>query len=248
MNRHIKAVRNGPYQEIVSPGVLRFLDFSRLTLGKGEKHSGQTGEREAVLDFFGGTASISIRTPDGEAHTFAKVGGRPDVFSGPPQMVYIPPRSSCELTARSSLDAGIFTAPSRARTAFAHSASSATGRHSGAGTPRANEIVPTSGGYPPVRGQQMLRKYGRPATRVRAVTLDAGRVSPATGGCSASGRPRARAIRPFVAGDDFPLATSWPGASSAGTGERAGLGCGFAAPDSRRRRGAACRPRWTWLL
>ena len=117
MNRHIKAVRNGPYQEIVSPGVLRFLDFSRLTLGKGEKHSGQTGEREAVLDFFGGTASISIRTPDGEAHTFAKVGGRPDVFSGPPQMVYIPPRSSCELTARSSLDAGIFTAPSRARTA-----------------------------------------------------------------------------------------------------------------------------------
>src|SRR6266545_6777259 len=39
--------------------------------------------------------------------------------------------------------------PSRSRAARAQSASSSTGRHSGAGTPRANEIVSTPRGYRP---------------------------------------------------------------------------------------------------
>jgi 5-deoxy-glucuronate isomerase len=117
MNRHIKAAGDGAYQEIVSPGVMRFLDFARLTLGKGEKHSGKTADREAVLDFFSGTGSVEIHTADGNRQRFAKVGSRADVFSGPPVMVYVPPQASYEVAAISPLDAGIFTAPSQAKIA-----------------------------------------------------------------------------------------------------------------------------------
>jgi 5-deoxy-glucuronate isomerase len=114
VNRHIKASRNGRYQEIVPPGTMRFLDFARLMLSPGQKHSLSTGAREAVLDLFGGTASVSVRTPDGKNHSFPEVGARSDVFSGPPQMVYIPPQSSYEVTAVSAVDVGAFTAPSQA--------------------------------------------------------------------------------------------------------------------------------------
>jgi 5-deoxy-glucuronate isomerase len=114
MNRHIKAARNGPYQEIVPRGVMRFLDFARLTLGKGEEHSGRTADREVVLDFFSGSGAVAVHTGDGRSHGFSPVGSRTEVFSGPPVMVYIPPQASFEVTAISPLDVGVFTAPSQA--------------------------------------------------------------------------------------------------------------------------------------
>ena len=60
MERHIKSRPDGTYQEIVRPGTLRFLDFARLRLNKGEKHAGATAARECVLDIFSGTASVSV--------------------------------------------------------------------------------------------------------------------------------------------------------------------------------------------
>lgn len=117
MNRLIKAGRDGRYQEIVPAGVMRFLDFARLNLAPGEQHSGATAGREAVLDFFAGTASVSVRAAHGKQHSFAKVGTRTDVFSGPPEMVYIPPQSSYEIRAAAPVDVGVFSAPSRASTA-----------------------------------------------------------------------------------------------------------------------------------
>lgn len=111
MNRHIKAQANVSFQKIVPSGVMRFLDFARLQLAPSARHAGQTGARETVLDFFSGTASVSIRTPDGKSQAFGSVGDRADVFSGPPVMVYIPPRSSYEILATSAMDAGIFSAP-----------------------------------------------------------------------------------------------------------------------------------------
>jgi 5-deoxy-glucuronate isomerase len=113
MERLIKSRHNGNYQEIVSPGTLRFLDFGRLQLSKGEKYSGATGTREAVLDLFSGTATVSVTGSDGAKQTFTKAGGRADVFSAPPVMVYIPPQSAYEIVSESeSLDVGIFSAPS----------------------------------------------------------------------------------------------------------------------------------------
>ncbi|HEV2352433.1 MAG TPA: 5-deoxy-glucuronate isomerase [Terriglobia bacterium] len=114
MERLIKSRHNGNYQEIVRPGTLRFLDFGRLQLAKGERHSAATGTRESVLDIFSGAANISITGSGGGKQSFTKVGGRADVFSAPPVMVYIPPQASYEVVAESeSLDAGIFSAPSK---------------------------------------------------------------------------------------------------------------------------------------
>ncbi len=112
MNRHIKAEPEVSYQRIVPSGMLRFLDFARLRLPQSAQHFGETGSREAVLDLFSGTATVSIRTADGKNQTFAPIGARPDVFSGPPVMVYIPPQARFEIRATSPVDVGIFTAPS----------------------------------------------------------------------------------------------------------------------------------------
>jgi 5-deoxy-glucuronate isomerase len=114
MERHIKAKANGKYQQIIAPGTMRFLDFGRLQLKNGEKHSATTGEREYVLDIFSGTASISVESVRGRKQVFPRAGTRDDVFSGPPVMVFIPPQSSYEITAASeALDVGIFSSPAK---------------------------------------------------------------------------------------------------------------------------------------
>ena len=117
MDRHIKAKANGKYQEIVSPGTMRFLDFARLQLRSGEKHAAETGEREYAFDIFSGTASISVESVLGRKQVFPRAGTRPDVFSGPPVMLYLPPHSSFEITADSeALDVGVFSAPAKTLT------------------------------------------------------------------------------------------------------------------------------------
>ena len=114
MERLIKARHDGRFDQIVPAGVLRFLDFARLRLAQGERHSGRTVDRECVLDLFAGTATVAVGGKPGQKQTFTNVGGRDDVFSGAPVMVYIPAQSTYEITASSpTLDVGIFTAPSR---------------------------------------------------------------------------------------------------------------------------------------
>ncbi len=122
MQRHIKAGKRADesFQQIVAPGTLRFLDFARLMLHRGESYSGTEADREYVFDFFSGEASVEITAADGRRWDFPKAGGRPDVFSGPPVVIYVPPQSRYEITAASDrLDVGIFSAPSSAATATA---------------------------------------------------------------------------------------------------------------------------------
>jgi 5-deoxy-glucuronate isomerase len=115
MNRLIKAKAQTGFQQIVPPATLRFLDFARLQLPKGEQHSAEARERECVLDVFSGTATITVATPGRQTLVFSNVGARANVFSGPPVMVYVPPQSSYEITAASdTFEAGIFSAPSTA--------------------------------------------------------------------------------------------------------------------------------------
>ncbi len=114
MERLIKSRPNGHYQQIVPPGIMRFLDFGRLQLRKDERYSGSTGSRESVLDFFSGTASVTIESGGGKNQSLNRVGGRADLFSTPPVMLYIPPQSAYEIiSASDALDVGIFSAPSQ---------------------------------------------------------------------------------------------------------------------------------------
>ncbi|MGH9448456.1 MAG: 5-deoxy-glucuronate isomerase, partial [Terriglobia bacterium] len=113
MERHIKWQATGKYTPIVKPGTMRFIDFGRLQLSKGDQYSGKTGEREYVLDFFSGSASVTVSGRDGENKQLKNVGGRKDVFSGAPVMVYLPP--GCSYTIESgagNLDVGFFSAAS----------------------------------------------------------------------------------------------------------------------------------------
>ena len=103
MERHIKARADGKFQQIVEPGIMKFLDFARAQLNSGETHSGKTGDREYVLDIFSGTATISIESSKGEKQVYENAGGRADVFSGPPVMVYVPVQSSFEIKATSDM-------------------------------------------------------------------------------------------------------------------------------------------------
>ncbi len=92
---------------------MRFLDFARLRLEGGEKHSAETREREYVLDIFGGRAKVTIESSGGRV-TYESAGGRDDVFSGPPAMVYIPIQSSFAIEALTKdFDAGMFSAPAK---------------------------------------------------------------------------------------------------------------------------------------
>jgi len=117
MDRLIKSQPHGKYQQIVPPGTMRFLDFARLRLEKGERRSDVTGSREYVLDIFSGTAAIEVESSGSKKQAFPPAGIRADVFSGPPVMLYIPPQSSYEILASSgSVDIGIFSAPSQAAT------------------------------------------------------------------------------------------------------------------------------------
>ncbi len=115
MERLIKAATDGKIQVVVPPGTMQFLDFARVQLKKGESHSFSTGPREYVIDLFSGTASAEIDSPQGKK-SFPKAGIREDVFSGAPTMIYIPPQSSCTLTAVSEkLDMGMFSAASSSK-------------------------------------------------------------------------------------------------------------------------------------
>jgi len=112
MDRHIKARKNGKFHQVVTPGTMRFLDFATLQLGKGERHSLQTGAREYVLDIFSGTVTLSIGTVGRSKEIYSAIGKRTEVFSGPPVMSYIPPNSQLDIKADAAAELGIFSAPS----------------------------------------------------------------------------------------------------------------------------------------
>jgi 5-deoxy-glucuronate isomerase len=117
MQRLIKSIESHTkgYREIVAPGVLKFLTFARLMLERGGRYSGKTESEEAVLDVFSGIASVTVAAARGGKQLFHTVGGRADVFSGSPAMVYVPPHSSFEVVASSeTFDAGFFASPADA--------------------------------------------------------------------------------------------------------------------------------------
>lgn len=115
MQRLIKSrAHNGgaPHWDVVPPGVLRFLEFSLLNLPGGSAHRGSTGERECILYVFSGTAAVSLQGRDLQ-RSFPRVGGRSDVFSGAPCVLYLPAQCAYDIQAASEhFRAGLFSAPS----------------------------------------------------------------------------------------------------------------------------------------
>lgn len=85
----------------------KLLDFNLLRLEAGQSWSGASGEREILAVILGGRATFTVG-----GHTFAGVGGRPDVFSGRPHSVYIPAAATVTVTALTAAEIAMPSAPS----------------------------------------------------------------------------------------------------------------------------------------
>jgi 5-deoxy-glucuronate isomerase len=100
--------------ELVSPETapLQFLRVYLLRLGgKVCEHRFETGDREYVLDIFGGLCTVNISAKTGSA-TFPEIGERQNVFAGRPTMVYIPRDARVSIFAESeSFEGVLISAP-----------------------------------------------------------------------------------------------------------------------------------------
>jgi len=112
--KHSSEADSTKRRDVVPAGILRFLEFAILELAQGDTFDGSTGGRECVLDIFSGVASVAVNGGGGQ-QTFHNVGGREDVFSGPPAVVYLPPQCSFQIQAASPFRAGLFSAPATRR-------------------------------------------------------------------------------------------------------------------------------------
>lgn len=85
----------------------KLLDFGFLKLGAGEHYQGETGNREFLAVILGGKATFQVNS-----HTFEKVGGRPNVFSGKPYSIYLPAGSQFTIRADGPVEIALPSAPS----------------------------------------------------------------------------------------------------------------------------------------
>jgi 5-deoxy-glucuronate isomerase len=76
--------------------------FSAVRLKKGDKHTGETQDREAVLVVLGGRCDV-----ESNVGTFRSLGERPNPFAGKPHALYLPPDSAYEVSASTDLDIAI---------------------------------------------------------------------------------------------------------------------------------------------
>jgi 5-deoxy-glucuronate isomerase len=84
----------------------KLLDFNWLKLEKGQDYRAHSGDREVLAVILGGTASFTVN-----GTSFAKVGGRPSVFSGKPHAVYVPPGADYAIRAEGPVEIALPSAP-----------------------------------------------------------------------------------------------------------------------------------------
>jgi 5-deoxy-glucuronate isomerase len=82
----------------VRANALTYLDFGFLRLQAGGRHEAHSGAYEILAVVLGGRCDVEVG-----GQRFGRIGKRPNVFAGPPFVVYIPPRTPYAVTARSAV-------------------------------------------------------------------------------------------------------------------------------------------------
>jgi 5-deoxy-glucuronate isomerase len=103
---------------IVEPGTcgLRYLSFGRHLLHRGGDHSGSTDGNEACLVVLSGSCSVTVKAD--EEITYSGVGQRDSVFTGAPDIIYLPRGAEYRLVAESDeLHTAFVSSPARRDTA-----------------------------------------------------------------------------------------------------------------------------------
>jgi 5-deoxy-glucuronate isomerase len=87
------------FTDRISDFGFEFLAFEQRKLAAGQIHRANTGARELGIVLLGGVCSVTS-----SAGRFSSFGGRPNVFSGLPNTLYLPIETEFELTAESPAD------------------------------------------------------------------------------------------------------------------------------------------------
>ena len=89
----------GAIKTLASPelGSSVFLSLLILEFDRAGSQTLQTEGQEHVINVIAGSCAVHIELPDGKKLTFDPVGRRKDIFSGKPEMVYIPTHCRYEI-------------------------------------------------------------------------------------------------------------------------------------------------------
>jgi 5-deoxy-glucuronate isomerase len=104
----------GELTTIASPdlGNSRFLSLLRLELQSRDVQRLETGDQEHVVNLLSGRCTATIMQAGSAAVRYGPIGERADIFSGRPELVYVPRESVCEIEClEAPLEAVIYTAP-----------------------------------------------------------------------------------------------------------------------------------------
>lgn len=89
----------------------KLLDFQLVVLADGESYAAKSANREMIAVLLGGKATVTVGN-----HTFANIGGRPNVFGGKPHSVYIPAGNDFTITGVGNVQIALASAPSDLKT------------------------------------------------------------------------------------------------------------------------------------
>jgi 5-deoxy-glucuronate isomerase len=106
--RFFEQLGNEPGMNTIADNPFRVLDFGLLVLEAGSSHSFETGDREYAIDMLSGTATIQVGST-----RFSSIGGRPNVFAGPPTLVYAGHSESVTMNAETTCELAVGSALSR---------------------------------------------------------------------------------------------------------------------------------------
>ncbi len=98
-----------------------FLSLLRLAFDKAGSHLLETKGQEHVINILSGTCALHLQLADGRRMTIESAGNREDIFSGNPEMVYIPIHCRYEIVCQKfPFDAVIYMAPTNESAPVAH--------------------------------------------------------------------------------------------------------------------------------
>jgi 5-deoxy-glucuronate isomerase len=97
VEQHFEALGTDKGLNPIKSNVCKLLDFGLLRLGAGEKYTANSGPDEILAVVLGGKCNISAGDK-----AFDGIGKRPNVFSGKPYSVYIPPATTFTVTGPAS--------------------------------------------------------------------------------------------------------------------------------------------------
>ncbi len=110
MSYFISVPTENGYNQL-SENPCKLLNFELLNLDDGQRYEAVSGDREILAVLLGGKADFVVND-----HSFANVGGRPNVFSGKPHAVYIPCGAAFVVKGNGRVQIGLCSTPSDLQT------------------------------------------------------------------------------------------------------------------------------------